>query len=170
MLTFSEHLVCPVDGRGFEEPAPRNFSFNSPYGACEACDGLGTTFEIDPELVVPDADLSVNDGAIAPWRSSSTQYFTRMLASVAEVHGIDLDAPWSTLNAKQQKVLLHGSKGNLTVKYRNRYGRQRQYAPSTRARSRGSSAVTRARSRTRPESSTRATSARCRARPAVGLG
>jgi len=128
LLTFSEHLVCPVDGRGFEEPAPRNFSFNSPYGACEACDGLGTTFEIDPELVVPDADLSVNDGAISPWRTAHTQYFARMLSSVADVHGIDLDAPWSRLNAKQQKVILQGSKGNLTVKYRNRYGRQRQYS------------------------------------------
>ena len=84
LLTFSEHLVCPVDGRGFEEPAPRNFSFNSPYGACPTCDGLGTTFEIDPELVIPDADLSLNDGAIAPWRSAHTQYFTRMLDSVAD--------------------------------------------------------------------------------------
>ena len=69
LLTFSEHLVCAVDGRSFEEPAPRNFSFNSPYGACPTCDGLGTTFEIDPELVIPDADLSLNDGAIAPWRT-----------------------------------------------------------------------------------------------------
>ena len=76
LLTFSEHLVCPVDGRSFEEPAPRNFSFNSPYGACPTCDGLGTTFEIDPELVIPDPDLSLNDGAIAPWRSAHTQYFT----------------------------------------------------------------------------------------------
>ena len=94
LLTFSEHLVCPVDGRSFEEPAPRNFSFNSPYGACPTCDGLGTTFEIDPELVIPDADLSLNDGAIAPWRSAHTQYFTRMLDSVAETAGIDMDAPW----------------------------------------------------------------------------
>ena len=127
LLTFSEHLVCPVDGRSFEEPAPRNFSFNSPYGACPTCDGLGTTFEIDPELVIPDADQSLNDGAIAPWRTAHTQYFTRMLDSVAEAHGIDMDAPWGTLTAKQQKVILHGTGGNLTVKYKNRYGRQRQY-------------------------------------------
>ena len=93
ILTFSEHLVCPVDGRSFEEPAPRNFSFNSPYGACPTCDGLGTTFEIDPELVIPDPDLSLNDGAIAPWRSAHTQYFTRMLDSVADDAGIDMDAP-----------------------------------------------------------------------------
>ena len=127
LLTFSEHLVCSVDGRSFEEPAPRNFSFNSPYGACPTCDGLGTTFEIDPELVIPDAEQSLNGGAIAPWRTAHTQYFTRMLDSVAEAHGIDMDAPWGTLTAKQQKVILHGTGGNVTVKYKNRYGRQRQY-------------------------------------------
>ena len=128
LLTFSQHLACPVDGRSFEELAPRNFSFNSPYGACPTCDGLGTTFEIDPELVVPDGDLSLNDGAIAPWRSAHTQYFTRMLDAVAEDAGIDMDAPWSSLTAKQQKVILYGTKGNITVKYKNRYGRQRQYS------------------------------------------
>jgi excinuclease ABC subunit A len=126
-LTFSQHLACPKCGTSYDEPAPRNFSFNSPYGACETCDGLGTTFEVDPELIVPDPDQSINEGAIAPWRSAHTQYFTRMLESVADVHGIDLDAPWSKLTAKQQKVILHGVDGNLTVKYKNRYGRQRQY-------------------------------------------
>jgi excinuclease ABC subunit A len=127
-LTFSQHLACPVCGTSYDEPAPRNFSFNSPYGACDACLGLGTTFEVDPELVVPDPDASLNEGAIAPWRSAHTQYFTRMLDSVANVHDIDLDAPWSTLTAKQQKVVLHGAKGKLTVKYKNRYGRSRQYS------------------------------------------
>ena len=127
-LTFSQHLACPVCGTSYEEPAPRNFSFNSPYGACETCDGLGTTFEVDPELVVPDPDASLNDGAIAPWRTAHTQYFTRMLASVAEIHDIDLDAPWGELTAKQQKILLHGTGGKLTVKYKNRYGRNRSYS------------------------------------------
>jgi excinuclease ABC subunit A len=126
-LTFSQHLVCPACGVSYEELAPRNFSFNSPYGACEACDGLGTTFEVDPELVVPDPDLSITGGAIAPWRSAHTQYFARMLEAVAEVYSIDLDAPYRTLNAKQQRIVLHGVDGNLTVKYRNRYGRTRQY-------------------------------------------
>ncbi len=126
-LTFSQHLACPVCGRSYEELAPRNFSFNSPYGACETCDGLGTTFEIDPELVIPDADQSLNEGAIAPWRTAHTQYFTRMLDAVAETNGIDMDAPWSTLTAKQQKVILQGTSGSLTVKYKNRYGRARQY-------------------------------------------
>ena len=127
-LTFSQHLACPKCGESYEEPAPRNFSFNSPYGACVTCDGLGTTFEVDPELVVPDPDVSINDGAIAPWRSAHTQYFTRMLEAVANVHDIDLDAPWGSLTAKQHKVLLHGAKGKLTVKYKNRYGRSRQYS------------------------------------------
>ena len=127
-MTFSQHLSCPTCGRSYDEPAPRNFSFNSPYGACETCDGLGTTFEIDPELVIPDPDVSINAGAIAPWRSAQTQYFTRMLQAVAETNDIDLDAPWSKLSAKQQKVILEGTGGKVTVKYRNRYGRERQYS------------------------------------------
>ena len=126
-LTFSQHLACPVCGTSYDEPAPRNFSFNSPYGACESCDGLGTTFEVDPELIIPDVEMSVSEGAIAPWRSAHTQYFTRMLESVAEVNEIDLGAPWETLSAKQHKVILHGVKGKLTVRYKNRYGRSRQY-------------------------------------------
>ncbi|HWM21503.1 MAG TPA: excinuclease ABC subunit UvrA [Ilumatobacteraceae bacterium] len=127
-LTFSQHLACPVCGTSYDEPAPRNFSFNSPYGACEKCDGLGTTFEVDPELVVPDPDQSLNDGAISPWRSAHTQYFTRMLESVADANDIDLDAPWGSLTAKQQKVVLFGTTGKLTVKYKNRYGRNRSYS------------------------------------------
>ncbi len=127
-LTFSQHLACPKCGTSYDEPAPRNFSFNSPYGACETCDGLGTTFEVDPELVIPDGDLSINEGAIAPWRSSHTQYFTRMLEAVADHYGIDLDKPYKSLTAKQQKVILHGVDGNLKVKYKNRYGRTREYS------------------------------------------
>ena len=127
-LTFSQHLACPKCGKSYDEPAPRNFSFNSPYGACAECDGLGTTFKVDPDLLIPDTDLSINEGAIAPWRSSSTQYFTRMLEAVAENYGIDLDAPYKKLNAKQQKVIMHGVDGNLKVKYKNRYGRMREYS------------------------------------------
>ena len=127
-LTFSQHLACPVCGTSYDEPAPRNFSFNSPYGACAACDGLGTTFEVDPELIIPDPEMSLLDGAIAPWRSANTQYFTRMLESVAEVHDVDMSASWEDLTAKQQKVILHGVKGKMTVKYKNRYGRSRSYS------------------------------------------
>jgi len=126
-LTFSQHLACPTCGTSFNEPAPRNFSFNSPYGACETCDGLGTTFEVDPELVIPDHDLSIADGAIAPWRSAHTQYFTRLVATIAEANDIDLDCPWGELPAAHHKLILRGERGQITVRYKNRYGRQRNY-------------------------------------------
>ena len=127
ILTFSQHLACSTCGSSFDEPAPRNFSFNSPYGACENCDGLGTKFEVDAELVIPDADLALSDGAIAPWRSAHTQYFTRMLESVAEKYKISLDKPYAKLTDKQKNIVLHGVEEGLVVKYRNRYGRTRQF-------------------------------------------
>ena len=126
-LTFSQHLACPSCGLSFEEPAPRNFSFNSPFGACETCGGLGTTFEVDPELVIPDPDLALSQGAIAPWRSATTGFFQRILESVAGDHGIDLNKPWGKLPAKSQKIVLNGLPGNITVKFKNRYGRARQF-------------------------------------------
>ena len=126
-LTFSQHLACPSCGLSFDEPAPRNFSFNSPFGACETCDGLGTTFEVDPELVIPDADLALSQGAIAPWRSATTGFFQRILESVAGDHGIDMNKPWGKLPAKSQKIVLNGLPGNITVKFKNRYGRARQF-------------------------------------------
>jgi excinuclease ABC subunit A len=129
-LTFSQHLACPVGGESYEELAPRNFSFNSPYGACPACDGLGTTFEVDPELVVPNPDLSIAEGAISPWSTARTQYFSRMLEAVADANDIDLAKPWGKLTKAQQQVLLYGTKGQVTVKYKNRYGRNRQYSTS----------------------------------------
>ncbi len=128
ILTFSQSMTCPHGDFSFEELAPRSFSFNSPYGACEHCDGLGTTFEVDPDLVVPNPDLSVAEGAIAPWATARTQYFSRMLEAVAEAHGIDLHAPWSKLRKPQRDLLLYGAKGQVTVRYKNRYGRQRQFA------------------------------------------
>ncbi len=129
-LTFSQHLACPVGGESYEELAPRNFSFNSPYGACAVCDGLGTTFEVDAELIVPDPDLSLAEGAIAPWSTARTQYFSRMLEAVAEANDIDLNRPWGKLTKAQQQVLLYGAKGQVTVRYKNRYGRSRQYSTS----------------------------------------
>ncbi len=126
-LTFSQHLACPICHTSYDEPAPRNFSFNSPYGACEKCDGLGTTFEVDPELVVPDSEQSIRDGALAPWRSAHTQYFQRMLESVADNFDIDLDLPWEQLSDQQRQIVMYGTSGKLTVKYKNRYGRNRQY-------------------------------------------
>jgi excinuclease ABC subunit A len=131
-LTFSQHLACPNGHGSFEELAPRNFSFNTPYGACERCDGLGTRYEVSPELVVPDPDLSIDDGAIAPWSSGHATYFQRLLSGMCEEQGIRTDVPWSKLTAKQQKLVLHGTgtKDRVLVRYRNRYGRTRTYHAS----------------------------------------
>ena len=127
--TFSQHLYSPTTGRSFEELAPRNFSFNSPYGACGSCDGLGTKFEVDPELVVPNKALTVTDGALTPWAGASSKWFSRLLITVGEEHGIPLDVPFEKLTAKQKKILLYGGPKSkkMTVRYRNRYGRQRSY-------------------------------------------
>lgn len=129
-LTFSQHLACPKCGSSFDEPAPRNFSFNSPFGACENCDGLGTKFEVDADLVIPDPSMSLGDGALSPWRSAHTQYFHRMLVALAEQEGIDLDKPWSKLSAKHQKLVLQGKEGAMQVKYRNRFGKTRAFSTS----------------------------------------
>jgi excinuclease ABC subunit A len=127
-LTFSQHLACPNGHGSFEELAPRNFSFNSPYGACESCDGLGTRFEVDPELIVPNRDLTLEEGAISPWGGGHNQYFKRLVESVAEELGAKIDKPWSSLSKKHQQALLHGTGvGKVQVRYKNRYGRVRQY-------------------------------------------
>jgi len=127
-LVFSEHLACMHCGLSFEELAPRNFSFNSPYGACETCDGLGTKFQVDPELVIADDDLSIVEGAIAPWSGFRGEYFKRVLQAVGDEYGFTIDTPWKKLKAPQRKAILFGSGGKtLTVRYKNRYGRQRQY-------------------------------------------
>jgi len=130
VVTFSQHLACPKCGESYEELAPRNFSFNSPFGACDSCLGLGTRFEVDPDLVVPDPSLALSEGAIAPWRSAHTQYFVRMLQSLASEHGIDMDRPWSKLAEKHRSLVLNGAGEAVLVKYRNRYGRDRQYTTS----------------------------------------
>src|SRR5687767_4293911 len=127
-LTFSQHLACPNGHGSFEELAPRNFSFNSPYGACETCDGLGTRFEVDPELIIPNVDISLAEGAITPWAGGSSQYFKRLVEAVAEELGADQDVPWSKLTKKQQQSFLQGTGvGKVQVRYKNRYGRVRSY-------------------------------------------
>jgi excinuclease ABC subunit A len=125
--TFSQKLACTYCGLSFDELAPRNFSFNSPYGACQTCDGLGTRLEVDAELVVPDPDLSVNDGALAPWASATLEYWYRVLEAVATTHGFDLDTPWKKLPKATREILLYGSDEQIHVRYKNRYGRQRAY-------------------------------------------
>ena len=128
-LRFSTHLACLYDNLSFEDPAPRNFSFNAPYGACPDCTGLGVKQEVDPELVVPNRSLSLAEGAIAPfqWGRGASEYFDRLLAAVAETCGFDLGTPWEKLSDEQQSVVLHGASEPVYVRYRNRYGRQRAY-------------------------------------------
>ncbi len=127
-ITFSQHLACAGCGISFEEPAPRNFSFNSPYGACPVCVGLGTRFEVDPELVVPDPSLSPAGGALAPWAGARSEYFTGLVNGIAELGGFDVTTPWSKLKPKDRKLLLYGSATKqVEVRYRNRFGRSRSY-------------------------------------------
>ncbi len=127
-LIFSQHLARPSDGKSFEELAPRNFSFNSPYGACEACDGLGTTFEVDPRLVVPNPGLTVGQGALHPWAGGRSRYFARLVEAVCEEHKIPIDVAWEDLKAPQRRLLLDGGTAKkVTVRYTNRYGRTRTY-------------------------------------------
>ena len=127
--TFSEHLACP-NGHPLTvtDLEPRSFSFNSPYGACPVCTGIGVRKEVDPELVVPDDELSLADGAIAPWAGGQTaDYFLRLLESLSEAIGFRMDTPWRKLPAKVQKAVLHGVNEQVHVRYRNRYGRERSY-------------------------------------------
>jgi excinuclease ABC subunit A len=127
ILTFSQHLACAGCGLSFDELAPRNFSFNSPYGACSHCAGLGTRFEVDPELVIPNADLSIDQGAVAPW-ASRTEYFARVLAAVSQAYGFSTSVPWKKLKKANHKVVLYGSgTKQVHVQYKNRYGRMRSY-------------------------------------------
>ncbi|KAA2256341.1 excinuclease ABC subunit UvrA [Solihabitans fulvus] len=126
---FSENLACP-NGHplAIEDLEPRSFSFNSPYGACPECTGIGVRKEVDPELVVPDDELSLGDGAVAPWAGGQTaEYFQRLLESLAETIGFRMDTPWRRLTAKVQKAVLHGIDEQVHVRYRNRYGRERSY-------------------------------------------
>ena len=126
---FSEHLVCLYDGLSFEELEPRSFSFNSPFGACPQCTGLGTRMEVDPELVIPDPDLSLADGAVAPWGSGHiSEYYSRLVTALAEEFGSDVDTPFRELPADLRKALLHGYNHQVHVRYRNRYGRERSYS------------------------------------------
>jgi excinuclease ABC subunit A len=126
--TYSEHLACLTDDLSFEQLEPRSFSFNSPFGACPECSGLGTRMEVDPELVVPDPSLTLAEGAIAPWSGGHvSDYFARLVEALAQDMGFDLDTPWSKLPAKARKSLLYGHSTEVHVRYRNRYGRQRSY-------------------------------------------
>jgi excinuclease ABC subunit A len=126
---FSEHLVCLNDGNQFEELEPRSFSFNSPFGACPECTGLGNKKEVDPDLVIPDPTLSLEEGAIAPWASGHIfDYFHRLVAALGKDLGFKTTVPWEKLPAKAKNALLYGHDHEVHVKYKNRYGRQRSYS------------------------------------------
>ena len=125
---FSEHLACVYDGLSFEELEPRSFSFNSPFGACPECTGLGTRREVDPDLVVPDGTATLREGAIAPWAGGMvSDYFRRLLEALCLELGIDMDTPWDKLPAKARKAILYGHEAEVNVRYKNRYGRTRSY-------------------------------------------
>ncbi len=123
-LIFSEKLACPKCGLSFEELAPRSFSFNSPYGACPKCSGLGYDFVIDPDLVIPDRKKSIKQGAIYPWSKTSTSYYDDVLASVAFHYNIDLDKPFEQLTKEEQDLILFGGKEVINIKVK-RFGTNR---------------------------------------------
>ncbi|MCP3976189.1 MAG: excinuclease ABC subunit UvrA [bacterium] len=128
-LTFSQHFACSQCGHSFEELQPRNFSFNSPYGACLDCNGLGTRFQVDASLVVPQPDKTLEEGAIAPWAGRHRMtYYQRLIESVAGEEGIALDVPWNMLSKQHRQTLLNGTgERPFTVTYTNRFGRKRRY-------------------------------------------
>ncbi|MGI8802982.1 MAG: excinuclease ABC subunit UvrA [Solirubrobacteraceae bacterium] len=128
-MTFSEKFACLKCGTSMPELEPRIFSFNSPHGACERCHGLGSQREIDPELVVPDPQLSISQGALAPWSASASDYYEQMTLGIAEQYGVDLERPWQELDQTHRDLFLHGTAGvPVQVTYKNRYGRRRSYA------------------------------------------
>ena len=128
LVQFSEKMACNDCGLSFSELAPRDFSFNSPYGACPVCTGLGTRFEVDPELVIPDGTLSLREGALAPWAGVRFKYFARLIDGIAALGEFDVDTSWKKLRPKDKKLVLYGvEKRSVPVKYRNRYGKVRTY-------------------------------------------
>ncbi len=128
---YSEHLACLYDDLSFEELEPRSFSFNSPWGACPDCTGLGTRMEVDPELVVPDPAKTLAGGAVAPWSGGHvSDYFTRLIEALGMSLGFGMDTPWSRLPAAARGALLNGYGQQVHVRYKNRYGRERSYYTS----------------------------------------
>lgn len=126
--TFSEHMACHECEISFEELEPRSFSFNSPFGACPECSGIGTKLEVDEELLIPDDSISIYEGAIAPWSGGqSSEYFLRLLEGLATDLKFSLDNPWKKLSEKVRDAILHGWDYEVHVKYKNRYGRVRNY-------------------------------------------
>ena len=126
--TYSERFACPEHGVGLPELQPRIFSFNSPHGACPRCTGLGAQQEIDPDLLVPDPELSISEGALVPWSVGNSTYYESVIQAIADRYEIDVDKPWRELTEEQQNLFLYGTDGDkVYVTYRNRMGRRRAY-------------------------------------------
>ncbi|RDU37665.1 excinuclease ABC subunit UvrA [Neobacillus piezotolerans] len=122
-LLFSEHHACPICGFSIGELEPRMFSFNSPFGACPECDGLGAKMEVDPDLVIPNKELTLNQNAVAAWESVSSQYYPQLLKAVSDHYGIDMDVPVKDLPKNQMDRILYGSEGKkIYFRYRNDFG------------------------------------------------
>ncbi|THJ67389.1 excinuclease ABC subunit UvrA [Arthrobacter echini] len=131
LRAYSEHLACPNEHPlAIDEVEPRSFSFNNPFGACPACTGIGTKLEVDEELVVPNPDLSLAEGAIAPWAlgTATLEYWTRLLQGLASELKFDLDTPWRKLPDRAREAALYGKDHKVVVQYRNRFGRERKYS------------------------------------------
>ena len=127
--TYSEHLACHDCNLSFEELEPRSFSFNSPFGACAECSGIGTKLEVDEDLIIPDDSISINEGAIAPWSGGqSSEYFLRLLEALATELKFSMDNPWKKLSVKAKEAIINGFDYEVHVKYKNRYGRVRNYS------------------------------------------
>ena len=121
--TYSEHLACHDCELSFEELEPRSFSFNSPFGACAECSGIGTKKEVDEDLIIPDDSISINDGAIAPWSGGqSSDYFLRLLEALAKDLPFSLDTPWKKISIKAREAILNGYEYEIKMKYKGRYG------------------------------------------------
>ena len=125
---YSENFACPEHGVSLPELEPRIFSFNAPHGACPRCTGLGSQLEIDPDLLVPDPSLSLDEGALVPWSVGGQGFYEAAIKAVADRYEIDLHTPWRELDRERQDLFLHGTGGDrILVTYRNRMGRTRRY-------------------------------------------
>jgi excinuclease ABC subunit A len=121
--TYSEHLACHQCNLSFEELEPRSFSFNSPFGACPECSGIGTKLEVDNDLIIPDDSISINEGAIAPWSGGqSSDYFLRLLEALAKDVSFSLDTPWKKISVKARDAIINGYEYEIKMKYKGRYG------------------------------------------------
>jgi len=127
-MLFSEKFACPEHGVSLPELQPRIFSFNSPHGACPRCTGLGAQQEIDPDLLVPDPSLSIDEGALVPWSVGGSSFYESVIQAIAERYEIPLDEPWENLSDEEQDLFLYGTEGErVYISYRNRMGRRRSY-------------------------------------------